>query len=91
MSGRVSDARAGRAGTIDILAVGEGSRNGGEGGGGASEELEAEAGGLLLVTLVEESAVAVIGLTVGILIGGDEAGGHGREDEGALHVGVSDW
>jgi hypothetical protein len=86
VSGRVGDARAGRAHFPDILlAVVELGGDGGSLGGGASEELEAERGSELSVPLVDEVAVAVILLAVRVLPGLGKAGGRDGQSNGGLH------
>jgi hypothetical protein len=87
VSGRVGDARASRADTEDLATVSVLGRDGLGGSGGAGEPLEAEAGGLLLVAVVDEVAEAVVVLAVRVLVRLDGSG-ESRENESALHF---DW
>jgi hypothetical protein len=87
VGGRVGDARAGRADTGDVvLAVLELGGDGGGLSGSAGKELEAERGGKLRVTVVDEVAVAVVRLAVRVLPGLGEAGGRHGQNNSGLHI-----
>lgn len=85
MCGRVSDARAGRAESVVVGAVGVVCGDSRVGCSGAGEPAEAGAGGFGAEAFIDQVAVAVVLLAVGPMSGIGRANGDGANNKGALH------